>query len=753
MLKHYGPHGNPSGGLNLASVDCGLYDLHAVYLKPFEMVLRHLPVYAVMSTYNSWNRIPNSASRYLLTDILRDRWGFKGYVYSDWGAIEMLETFHHTAANKAEAATQALTAGLDVEASSECYPELFRLVKEGKLDESYIDTAVRRVLTAKFECGLFENPYGNRYTASGEMHSLRSVELSRQIAEESIVLLKNENNALPISKKDKVSVFGRNSTDFVVGLSSGGGKISGDDDLKTVFDSVGLSINETLWNYYANSEEPKRRSSEEIRVGEIDPASYPADVTSSYAKYSDAAFVVISRNFGEGHDAPIDPAAILDGDGTHYALQLQDKERAVIEEAKKCSDKVIVIINSDNAMEIGELKDDPDVDAILQVGGTGVYGLYGVANVITGEVSPSGHLVDTYAYSNFSSPASQNYGDFSFSNYDHTYVIYQEGIYVGYKYYETRYEDMVMGQGNADSTAGAVNSTGNWNYDEEIVYPFGYGLSYSDFTQEITDITWDTQNRTVTVTVDVKNVGAYDGKSVVELYAQTPYTDYDKANQVEKSSVQLVGYGKTQTLEAGTGEESVTITVNMDHLASYDYTNAKTYILDYGTYYFSVGNGAHEALNNILSAKGYSQENGMDADGNTAMVVSYDYTGSGNVDQQTCSSSAYTGEAITNQLESVDLNYYGEDMVTYLSRNDWSGTWSGALDLTATEQMQQLLSDGSSYSVDSANNDLSGVQEGDNYASTATSVNFYELYGKEYDDPIWEDALNQLTLDLSLIHI
>lgn len=591
-----------------------------------------------------------------------------------------------------------------------------------------------------------ENHYVSDYSRIEDLLAAKK-DLCVQIGEEGCVLLKNENNALPISKKDKVSVFGRNSTDFVVGLSSGGGKISGDDDLKTVFDSVGLSINETLWNYYANSEEPKRRSSEEIRVGEIDPASYPADVTSSYAKYSDAAFVVISRNFGEGHDAPIDPAAILDGDGTHYALQLQDKERAVIEEAKKCSDKVIVIINSDNAMEIGELKDDPDVDAILQVGGTGVYGLYGVANVITGEVSPSGHLVDTYAYSNFSSPASQNYGDFSFSNYDHTYVIYQEGIYVGYKYYETRYEDMVMGQGNADSTAGAVNSTGNWNYDEEIVYPFGYGLSYSDFTQEITDITWDTQNRTVTVTVDVKNVGAYDGKSVVELYAQTPYTDYDKANQVEKSSVQLVGYGKTQTLEAGTGEESVMITVNMDHLASYDYTNAKTYILDYGTYYFSVGNGAHEALNNILSAKGYSQENGMDADGNTAMVISYDYTGSGNVDQQTCSSSAYTGEAITNQLESVDLNYYGEDMVTYLSRNDWSGTWSGALDLTATEQMQQLLSDGSSYSVDSANNDLSGVQEGDNYASTATSVNFYELYGKEYDDPIWEDALNQLTLD------
>ena len=213
MLKHYGPHGNPSGGLNLASVDCGLYDLHAVYLKPFEMVLRHLPVYAVMSTYNSWNRIPNSASRYLLTDILRDRWRFKGYVYSDWGAIEMLETFHHTAANTAEAATQALTAGLDVEASSECYPELFRLVKEGKLDESYINTAVRRVLTAKFECGLFEDPYGDKHAASGEMHSLRSVELSRQIAEESIVLLKNEDNLLPLdmNKLTSIAVLGPNA--------------------------------------------------------------------------------------------------------------------------------------------------------------------------------------------------------------------------------------------------------------------------------------------------------------------------------------------------------------------------------------------------------------------------------------------------------------------------------------------------------------------------------------------------------------
>lgn len=129
-------------------------------------------------------------------------------------------------------------------------------------------------------------------------------DLCIQIGEEGCVLLKNENDALPINKTDKISLFGRNSTDFVVGLSSGGGKISGDDDLKTVFDSVGVSINETLWNYYTSSEEGKRRSSEQIKIGEIDPASYPSDVKASYSEYSDAAFVVISRNFGEGHDAP-----------------------------------------------------------------------------------------------------------------------------------------------------------------------------------------------------------------------------------------------------------------------------------------------------------------------------------------------------------------------------------------------------------------------------------------------------------------
>lgn len=218
MLKHFGPHGNPLGGLNLASVECGVRDLHDVYLKPFEMVITRLPVMAVMSTYNSWNRVPNSASRYLLTDILRKQWGFKGYVYSDWGAIEMLQNFHHTAGSPAECAVQSISAGLDVEASSECYPYLKELVEKGQMDISVIDEAVRRVLAAKFAAGLFEDPYGEKF-GKQEMHDAESVALSRKIADESTVLLKNENGLLPlnIDRIRSIAVIGPNAAQVQFG--------------------------------------------------------------------------------------------------------------------------------------------------------------------------------------------------------------------------------------------------------------------------------------------------------------------------------------------------------------------------------------------------------------------------------------------------------------------------------------------------------------------------------------------------------
>lgn len=218
MLKHFGAHGNPMGGLNLASVNCGVGELHDVYLYPFKRVITSLPVQAVMSTYNSWNRVPNSASHYLLTDVLRKQWGFKGYVYADWGAVDMLNTFHHVAADAADAAKQALSAGLDVEASSLCYQQLPRLVKEGKLGEELINQAVRRVLLAKYRMGLFDDPFGKEYSVS-KLHQKESVDLSRRISEESVVLLKNDNSLLPLDIKNlkSIAVVGPNSNQVQFG--------------------------------------------------------------------------------------------------------------------------------------------------------------------------------------------------------------------------------------------------------------------------------------------------------------------------------------------------------------------------------------------------------------------------------------------------------------------------------------------------------------------------------------------------------
>ena len=213
MIKHFGAHGAPQGGLNLASVSCGQRELLSIYLKTFETVVKEAKPWAVMSSYNSWNNEPNSSSHYLMTELLRDRWDFQGYVYSDWGAIGMLNYFHKTAQNSAEAAIQALTAGLDAEASDNSYAELQQLVENGMLDVKYIDQAVARILTAKFNMGLFEYPLPMEKNYDKVVHAPAHVSLARKIAEESIVLLQNENNILPLqmNKLKSIAVIGPNA--------------------------------------------------------------------------------------------------------------------------------------------------------------------------------------------------------------------------------------------------------------------------------------------------------------------------------------------------------------------------------------------------------------------------------------------------------------------------------------------------------------------------------------------------------------
>ena len=237
--------------------------------------------------------------------------------------------------------------------------------------------------------------------------------------EEGAVLLKNENDALPLSKGNKISLFGHLSVNPIMGrpMDRFGNTYTGYESWKPALDEVGLELNPILWNYYTNSKAPKHKTSDtEYIIGEIDPSEFTNEVKNSYQNYNDAAIFTFGRHFGEGADAQLDPTKIKDGDGTHYVLQLQDKEREVIKEAKKCSKKVIIIVNSDYPMEIGELKDDPDIDAIMMLPGPGSWGLLGAARLLVGDANFSGHLTDTWAKSNLSAPATVNFGDMWYTN-------------------------------------------------------------------------------------------------------------------------------------------------------------------------------------------------------------------------------------------------------------------------------------------------------------------------------------------------
>lgn len=616
------------------------------------------------------------------------------------------------------------------------------------------EIAINRYLPGQTSSGVNNSKYHSDYASAKELVEAKR-ELISDIVSEGSTLLKNNNKALPLAKGAKVSLFGRSSVRPVFGSVSGGGKVTSDYNFKDVLKSDGIEVNETLWSYYQGVKGNNRGvNGGKLTIGEVDPEKYSSEVKNSYKNYSDAAIVIISRAFGEGSDAPISPSGVKDGDGLHNAIELHDVERKVIAEAKKCSSKVIVVINSDFAMGIDELKNDAEIDSILWTGALGNSGIYGLCDILSGEVCPSGHLPDTIAASVYSAPAVQNYGNFTYTNAEditaasaNNYVVYQEGIYVGYRYYETRYEDLVLGLGNASSNKGAFMDKTEWDYSKEVSYPFGYGLSYTSFEREITNLKWDEANKKVTMAVKTKNTGDVAGKDVIQVYVNSPYTQYDKDNNVEKASVALVGFEKTDILKP-VEEAEVTLELDMNLIASYDYKEAKTFILDYGDYYFGIGDGSHDALNNILAAKNMTVSDGMDYNGNAKEAVKYTKTNStgSEVDKETCSKSQYTGTDITNRLDNADLNYYG-DMVTYLSRKDWAGTWNDGISLTATEQMKEDLKAGSSYERSPESNDLSSVVKGKDYENSTTSIALSEMNGLPYDDPKWNDLLNQLSLD------
>ena len=562
-------------------------------------------------------------------------------------------------------------------------------------------------------------------------------ELCEQVEAEGIVLLKNEDDALPLSSSEtKVSLIGQGSVDFVYG-GSGSGSVdaSSAPTLKSAMEASGFTVNETLWDFYDTGagssyrrEVPNTSGEGDFAVNEVPQSVYTSSVLSSMDD-DDFAVVTIGRSGGESSDIPL---TALDTGYTY--LQIDDDEQAMLAMACEKFDKVILLVNGSNAIELGFLEDEAyaNVKAALWIGGVGQEGLYSVVDVLTGEVNPSGRLVDTYAYDSLSAPSAANLGSYDITNYTEVsdyasnashYIVYQEGIYVGYYYYETRYEDAVLGQGSA----------GEYDYDSVVQYPFGYGLSYaeysySDFEMEETDDTFE-------ITLQVTNEGSVAGKHVVEIYMQSPYTEYDKTYGVEKPAVELVGFAKTDTISAGRSEE-VTVSVNKEDMKSYDYTNAETYIVDDGTYYFTVGADAHDAIDNILAAKG------AETDGDSDLVASYEQE---QFDDETYAVSQATGNEITNQFDDVNPTYYDEECV-YVSRSDWEGTLpETAYKNGSWTASDELISDLNWYRGDEVINDSSMTLPESN--SSATSYTVDDLVDADYDDSRWDDIVNQLTFN------
>ncbi len=591
-----------------------------------------------------------------------------------------------------------------------------------------------------------EDPNAQYFTsdfASAEEMAAYGDELCRQVEAEGAVLLMN-NGALPLADGAKVSTLSSSSVNLVYGgTGSGNVDASKADNLKVALEKSGFTVNPTLWDFYLSEEGSAYNRSAgsgesavlmgQASIAEVPVEVYPEEVKSSFAAYGDAVIITISRVGGEGYD--------LEFQEYNY-LALDENEKAMMQYAADLKaagtvKSVIVLINSSNALQVDFLKDNLyDVDACLWIGGVGISGTNAVTDILAGKVNPSGSLVDTYCYNNFSSPAMYNFVPTTYAGYvkgeipanASTYMIYQEGIYVGYKYYETRYEDTVMKTGNA----------GDYVYSDDVAFPFGFGLSYTTFAYSNMNVKYNASTDQFEVQVTVKNTGNVAGKETIQIYGQSPYTRYDIENGVEKAAVQLVGFGKTDILKPG-GSEKITVYVDKRDMASFDSYGAGTYILDAGDYYLTVATDAHDAVNNVLAAKGYTKADGMDAAGNAALTYTWNEA---KLDTTTYATSL-NGTEITTQLSDADLNLYEgtEESITYLSRNDWTGTFpTEIVQLTLTEQLKAELQDVQYDPADYEAVDMPTM-------GADNGLKLYDMIGKDYDDPDWELLLDQLTFD------
>lgn len=618
--------------------------------------------------------------------------------------------------------------------------------------------------------------------------------------EEGTVVMKNDNGVLPLKANANVALFGLAAYN-VYGPKGGNADAA---SLADALAGAGLNVNETLKDYYLTNiinmhteMRANRWTGKEVpttvydhmyvsapgdwttyQIAEVPPAEFealgvPANWKDAIAKDS-IGICVFARGAGEGSTYQPGSALNYAGEATgEDPLKLSEDELAVVAAAQETCSKVIVLLNTGNNMMIADIAEggSHEVDGICYIGCPNDYQTIGIANVLTGKVNATGALANAFVRDHQSIPAVQNVGGDYFADYEIVasnddprypgveiqnvgagsfggattynggmYIVEAEGIYVGYKYYETRYFDAVMGQGNANSAAGATQGSA-WNYGDEMLYTFGHGLSYLDYTQTIKSVTVDRSvNGNITAVVEVKNNSNQDGKFLTQLYVQQPYTDYDRTNLVEKSAVMFLNSAKVD-VPAGQSKE-VTITIPTKYLASYDANNAKTYILDAGEYYFTAAAGAHEAVNSILAAQGKTTSDGMDAAGKNAVV-------SWKLDALDNTTYAIANDTVvTNVADDADLNYWLPGTVTYLTRQDWNTFPINYnklnLKIADSPKKDQWIAEmrGETYTISDTGAAAEAVP-GPKF--TASEIGAEQL--NNIGDPYWDKLVHAITID------
>ena len=563
-------------------------------------------------------------------------------------------------------------------------------------------------------------------------------EVNTELVSEGVTLLEN-NGALPLASGSNVNVFGWASTAPVYG-GVGSGALNDQyavTDLITGLTNAGLNVNQDLVDFYEayQAERPSVGMwAQDWTLPEPNVSAYTDELMASAKEFSDTALVVISRPGGENADMPTDMAAVVDGtwkerdaltgnsyfngvyddtlnegndwdEGDHY-LQLSNREEEMLQMVCDNFDKVIVLINTNNAMELGFLE-EYGVDAAVYTPCPGQNGFDAVGLVLAGEVNPSGRTVDTFLYDLFNTPIVNNFGQFMYDNMDEhavvstnfstgeevtampSFVNYVEGIYVGYKFYET------------------AAAEGLIDYDSTVVYPFGYGLSYTTFEQTMSDLTVD--GDTISFDVTVTNTGSVAGKNVVEVFFNPPYTN----GGIEKATANLVAFDKTDILEPG-ASQTLTISFKAEDMASYDTYGEAAYVLEAGDYVISINSDSHT----VLDSRVY----------NVPETIVYDEGRSNDL------------TAPTNQFENV------EGDATYLSRADHFANYAEA---TAAPASMSMSEEDKATFLNNANYDPNNYNNADDVMPTTgaqNNIQLVQMRGLDYDDPQWDTFLDQLTV-------